>query len=76
MRSSGIHVTSRLVHHECEATVTMTFPLFGDGPKFDQSWACTFAGEVEEWADPEDVTAMWACPRCGTEHDITSEIFN
>ena len=68
-------VTSRLAPHECGAMVAHTFPLWGPAPKFDVEWACTFAGEVEEWADPEDRTASWTCPTCDTEHDITAEVF-
>ena len=55
--------------------VAHTFPLWGLGPKFDVEWACTFAGEVEEGADPEDRTASWTCPTCDTEHDISTEVF-
>lgn len=73
--SSGIRVTSRIEHRECGGTVTMQFPIFGDGPKFTQSWDCTFAGEVDVGIDPEDYTASWECPRCGAVHDVSREVF-
>lgn len=36
---------------------------------------CDWAGEVDEWFDPESRTAHWECPACGTQHD-TSDIFD
>lgn len=29
---------------------------------------CTFADEVDGWADPETQTCGWTCPVCGTEY--------
>lgn len=75
MGSSGIQVTERVAHRECGAMIEHTFPVFSDGPKFYLEWPCTFKGEVEEWADPETVTAGWTCPTCGTEHDTSREVF-
>ncbi len=75
MRSSGILATSRIEHKECDGIVTQTFPLFSTGPKFEQSWQCTFAGEVDVFIDPESFTASWECPCCGTEHDVSREVF-
>lgn len=68
-------VTERIEHKECDSTITHTFPLFGDGPKFDQSWPCEFAGDVDVLIDRETFTASWECPRCGTEHDVSGEVF-
>lgn len=68
-------VTERIEHRECDGTVRQTFPLFGDGPTFDQSWPCTFAGDVDVLIDPEAFAATWTCPRCGTEHDVAGEVF-
>lgn len=75
MRTSGTLVTERTEHRECDGTVTQTFPLFGDGPKFDLSWPCTFAGDVDVSIDPETCSASWECPRCSTEHDVSTEVF-
>ncbi len=75
MRSSGTLVTDRKEHRECDGTITHTFPLFTDGPTFDQSWPCTFSGEVEVFIDPENYSASWECPRCSTEHDVSREVF-
>lgn len=75
MRSSGMLVTERIEHKECDGTITHNFPLFGDGPSFERSWPCTFAGDVDVFIDPESYSASWECPRCNKEHDVSGEVF-
>ena len=75
MRSSGQLATERTEFRECDGTITHNFPLFGNGPTFEQSWPCTFEGEVDVFIDPETYSAAWECPRCETEHDVSGEVF-
>lgn len=75
MRSSGMLVTERVEHKECDGTVTHSFPLFSEGEKFTQSWPCEFAGDTDVLIDYETGFAFWSCPRCGAEHDVSGEVF-
>lgn len=73
--SSGIQVTSRIEHRECDGRMEHRLPYLAEGERSPYSWACTFAGEVDVDIDPEDYTASWECPRCGSVHDVAREVF-
>lgn len=36
---------------------------------------CDWAGEVDEYFDPETYTAWWECPACGHQHDTSTYYF-
>lgn len=68
-RSSGIHVTTRIIHAECDGTSGHTFQA-GTPAEYRAEWACTFAGDVDLYIDPETRIAVWTCDTCNTHHEI------
>lgn len=67
--SSGVHVTSRIIHAECDGVCELVFQQ-GTPMEYRPQWRCTFAGEVDLYIDPESRLAAWTCDTCGTHHEI------
>lgn len=69
MTSSGQHVTSRVIHAECDGMTGHT-ALAGTPLACRWEWPCTFAGDVDLYIDPESRLAAWTCDTCGTHHPV------
>lgn len=60
---------------ECRQVNANTITINGNTHTLG-TWPCTFAGEVDVMIDTEILAALWVCPTCEWEHDISKEWYS